>query len=364
MAQPDRYPYFPTGLQIVHGHFPRGQLPLEAALAREFGASRSTVREALGLLREEGLVDRCPGVGTTVAREKYPHGLHRLLGLAETLHEHGEVTNQVRTMTLIEPRKAVSHRLDLPAGEQVVYLERLRRLNGLPLSLDLTYLVRDVGEPLFDADLEHNDIFVRRERAAVGRSPRILELHRLAEELPATPSLGAALAGCLTGADAVVRAAALDVLRALRLGGREAFAAGIGDPDRLGLIGGAMGPHAVLAVLADDADPLVRAAALEASGAAGAPLESRAVKGLEEPDWEVRVGAARCLAAADPETAIGPLVTALSDANQDVRKAAVLALTPWATAPEVSEALGAVLDDPDADVRAYARRAVHDLTRS
>ncbi|WP_113699522.1 GntR family transcriptional regulator [Nonomuraea lactucae] len=146
--------------QIVQGHFAHGQLPLEAALAREFDTSRNTVREALDLLREEGLVERCPGVGTTVAAEKYPHGLHRLLGLAETLHEHGQVTNQVRTMSLIEPPAAVSHRLGLPAGEPVVYLERLRSLNGLPLSLDLTYLVRDVGEPLFDADLAHNDIFV------------------------------------------------------------------------------------------------------------------------------------------------------------------------------------------------------------
>ncbi len=93
--------------QIVLGQFPHGQLPLEAALAREFATSRNTVREALHLLREEGLVERCPGVGTTVAAEKYPHGLHRLLGLAETLHEHGEVTNQVRTMTLIEPPATV-----------------------------------------------------------------------------------------------------------------------------------------------------------------------------------------------------------------------------------------------------------------
>jgi GntR family transcriptional regulator len=152
--------------QIVHGQFARGQLPLEAALASEFGTSRNTVREALDLLREEGLVERCPGVGTTVAAEKYPHGLHRLLGLAETLHEHGEVTNQVRTMALIEPPSAVRHRLGLEEGESVVYLERLRRLNGLPLSLDLTYLVRDVGEPLFDADLVHNDIFVLLERIA------------------------------------------------------------------------------------------------------------------------------------------------------------------------------------------------------
>nr|BFE78476.1 hypothetical protein GCM10020093_010770 [Planobispora longispora] len=122
------------------------------------------MREALDLLRGEGLVERCPGVGTTVAAEKYPHGLHRLLGLAETLHEHGEVSNEVRTMSLVEPPAAVGRRLGLAAGEQVVYLERLRRLNGLPLSLDLTYLVRDAGEPLFDADLERNDIFVLLER--------------------------------------------------------------------------------------------------------------------------------------------------------------------------------------------------------
>ncbi|MFD0887932.1 GntR family transcriptional regulator, partial [Streptosporangium algeriense] len=122
------------------------------------------IREALDLLRGEGLVERCPGVGTTVAAEKYPHDLHRLLGLAETLHEHGRVTNEVRTMSLIAPPAAVGRRLGLAAGEQVVYLERLRSLNGLPLSLDLTYLVRDVGEPLFDADLEGNDIFVLLER--------------------------------------------------------------------------------------------------------------------------------------------------------------------------------------------------------
>ncbi|MGV9376948.1 HEAT repeat domain-containing protein [Nonomuraea sp. NPDC003707] len=188
------------------------------------------------------------------------------------------------------------------------------------------------------------------------------------------------------------------MLCAPRLGGREAFAAGIGDPDRrvrieairglvsldeaalvatavadpsrevrvwvakgLGLIGRSTGS---LAVLADDADPLVRAAALEASGAAGAPLESRAVKGLEDPDWQVRVGAARCLAAADPATAIEALVAALSDANQDVRKASVLALTPWATTSEAAAGLRTVIDDPDADVRAYTRRALHDLTRS
>jgi GntR family transcriptional regulator len=150
--------------QVLYGEFRAGPLPSEADLTREFAASRNTVREALDLLRAEGLIERCPGVGTVAVSEKYPHGLERLLGLAETLREHGEVANEVRTTGLIAPPREISDRLCTPPGEPVVYIERLRRLNGLPLSLDLTYLVRDLGEPLLAEDLAHHDIFVLLER--------------------------------------------------------------------------------------------------------------------------------------------------------------------------------------------------------
>lgn len=50
---------------------------------------------------------------------------------------------------------------------------------------------------------------------------------------------------------------------------------------------------------------------------------------------------------------------ALADDNLDVRKAAVQALSGWVSGfGEVAEALEAMLDDPDADVRAYARMAL------
>jgi GntR family transcriptional regulator len=117
------------------------------------------VREALDVLRAEGLVERVPGVGTVVAAPKYPHGLDHLLGLAEVMRGHGDVTNEVRTTGVITPPGPIAARLKVPAGSPVVYVERLRRLGGLPLSLDLTYLARDVGEPLLSEDLAHNDIF-------------------------------------------------------------------------------------------------------------------------------------------------------------------------------------------------------------
>jgi GntR family transcriptional regulator len=146
--------------QVLAGAYPDRVLPSERTLCREFNASRNTVREALVLLRDEGLVDRVPGIGTTVASGKYPHGLHRLLGLAEVMHPHGEITNEVRAVTVIPSPAPVAARLGLGAGEPVVYIERLRRIGGEPLSLDLTYLARDIGEPLLAEDLSHRDIFV------------------------------------------------------------------------------------------------------------------------------------------------------------------------------------------------------------
>ena len=154
--------------QVLRGAFPDGLLPDEASLSEEFGASRNAVREALAILGAEGLVTRVQGTGTVVAGHKYPHGLHNLLGLAETLREHGDVVNEVRTAGLVTPPPAVAARLrpadadadaDAEPPATVVYIERLRSLGGLPLSLDLTYLALDIGEPLLTEDLASTDIF-------------------------------------------------------------------------------------------------------------------------------------------------------------------------------------------------------------
>ncbi|WP_147944289.1 MULTISPECIES: fumarate reductase/succinate dehydrogenase flavoprotein subunit [Microbispora] len=233
-------------------------------------------------------------------------------------------------------------------------------------------------------------------------------LRELVEVLPATAEFGASLralsghtqAGQDGAADPVVRAAVLDVLRALRLGDAALFEAALadadtrvrieavrglvalddaervalaaGDRDRevrvwaargLGVVGLPAGVPAV-ARLAADPDPLVRAAALEAFAGLGQALREEpglaeaAVRALADPAWQVRVGAARGLAAADPERAGGPLVAALADPHLDVRKAAVLSLSGWAARPEVAAALHTALGDSDADVRAYARRAL------
>lgn len=150
-----------------------------------------------------------------------------------------------------------------------------------------------------------------------------------------------------------VAVASVDANREVRV----AVAAGLGT-----LRTGAGAVHDLLA----DPDPLVRAAALAAMGSIGwddvdvAAVESA----LAASAWQIRQGAARALAGApSPSTAVPPLSRALADSHLDVRKAAVLSLTRWASSEESArEALTGALDDGDADVRAYARQALADVT--
>ncbi|HEY1442997.1 MAG TPA: HEAT repeat domain-containing protein, partial [Mycobacterium sp.] len=121
------------------------------------------------------------------------------------------------------------------------------------------------------------------------------------------------------------------------------------------------GADAVSALVADP-DPLVRAAALAALAELGCSQDdfTAVEKALQGPAWQVREGAARALSGAVAELAVPRLSEALADAHLDVRKAAVLSLTRWAGEPAARDALGIALKDSDADVRAYARRALED----
>jgi HEAT repeat protein len=113
--------------------------------------------------------------------------------------------------------------------------------------------------------------------------------------------------------------------------------------------------------LTGDPDVLVRAAAFESLAETGcpAPLAARAVAAQSDPAWQVRSGAATALSGADADVAVPVLAKALGDPNADVRKAAVLALIRHAGVSEDARAaLATATTDSDADVRAYASRAL------
>lgn len=232
-----------------------------------------------------------------------------------------------------------------------------------------------------------------RDSAPQVRAAAAATLRELVEVLPAEADLGSGLREALGVADPAVRAAALDVLRALRLGDAEVYAAALADRDievritavralvsvdavaelavatadparevRVAVARGLAAVHAPapapLDPLLDDADSLVRGAALAALAATGCPprYAALAAAALDAPAWQVRAGAASALRAAPPAQAVPALAKALTDPNADVRKAAVLSLLPHHADAEARAALATATTDPDADIRAYASR--------
>ncbi|WP_155768140.1 fumarate reductase/succinate dehydrogenase flavoprotein subunit [Mycobacterium asiaticum] len=239
--------------------------------------------------------------------------------------------------------------------------------------------------PALFAALDDADVTVRR-TAADGIRELVEVLPDAAEARPH-----------LDSPDAVVRAAAIYVLAARRAGSAPEYRRGLDDDIhhvrieavralvsvddvagvvaaaadenrevRIAAAGGlaAMQPSArsrdAIGVLIDDPDPLVRAAALAAMSELGCDeIHFDAVKqALRATAWQVRVGAARALAGAASDLAVPQLADAVADTHLDVRKAAVLSLTRWAGESAARDALAIALKDNDADVRAYARRAL------
>lgn len=79
---------------------------------------------------------------------------------------------------------------------------------------------------------------------------------------------------------------------------------------------------------------------------------------LSDPAWQVRAGAATALSTAPSPVAVPALTSALNDPNADVRKATVLSLTRHSSTEQARAALTTATKDTDADVRAYASRAL------
>ncbi|NLA59101.1 MAG: GntR family transcriptional regulator [Firmicutes bacterium] len=73
--------------QILEGELPSGTRLTETKLAETFNTSRTPVREALALLRNEGLVCHKPGIGLVVS-EVSIKDIEELMGIRRVLEEY------------------------------------------------------------------------------------------------------------------------------------------------------------------------------------------------------------------------------------------------------------------------------------
>jgi len=148
--------------QIVSGRWkPNDPVPSERALMLHYGVSRITVRQALGELQKESLIFKLAGKGAYVAQTRPFQELGRLQGFAEQMEARGHETfNRVLGIEHQAASELVAARLRLEPGAPVTQLRRVRFLDRQPVSLDITWVPRAIGERLERADLASRDVFL------------------------------------------------------------------------------------------------------------------------------------------------------------------------------------------------------------
>lgn len=139
--------------KIVSGVYPRGaRIPSEAQLMADTGLSRSTVRRALEVLVEEGLLEKARGKGTFVPDTPALDAERtRFTSFTAEMAKRGAaVTTRVVDITRTSVPGAVANFLGT-GGSAVPTVVRMRYLDGEPLCLETIHLDPACAE-LADAD--------------------------------------------------------------------------------------------------------------------------------------------------------------------------------------------------------------------
>lgn len=171
--------YFERAIEAQE--LPQGSLlDNEILLAQRLGVSRPTMRRAMELLVDKGLIVRRRGIGTRVVQPKVRRPLE-LTSLYDDLAAGGqEPHTRVLSFETVEADADVSRRLRIAEGAAVVHIERLRSTKEKPIARMTNFL--PAGIVSFDAEaLSRSGLYDLLDRAGV-------HLHSATQNVSARPA--------------------------------------------------------------------------------------------------------------------------------------------------------------------------------
>ena len=147
--------------QIATGRLsPDQQLPSERELSKQLKVSRVTLRAALSVLDNKGLLVRRPGDGTYIAKPKIDRQAAKLVPFTKSMSSRGYQASA--RLIIFEYRLAevsVADRLKIPVSAPVYYFQRLRFINQNPVLLETCSIPVRRFSNLEDYDIENRSTY-------------------------------------------------------------------------------------------------------------------------------------------------------------------------------------------------------------
>lgn len=140
--------------EIAAGVYRAGdQLPTEPQLRAQYGVSPMTVRRAISILLDRGLVTTTQGKGTFVRSLELGEAIFRLQDITGIWSDDASVDVLLLEARIIPADQRVAAVLQLSPGDHIVFLRRLIRRKGVPLVYQLEHVVYDERRPLVEGEL-------------------------------------------------------------------------------------------------------------------------------------------------------------------------------------------------------------------
>ena len=138
----------------------RGALASEGELAREYATSRVTVRRALDVLRNEGLVTSRQGAGWFLAVDPVRQPLGRVTTVEAAVEAAGgRPTRRIVSFGFVPAAQAVADALVVPRGTEVLHVERVNLADDEPFAVVAVWVRSDLGADVSRADIERSTFY-------------------------------------------------------------------------------------------------------------------------------------------------------------------------------------------------------------
>jgi GntR family transcriptional regulator len=154
-----KLPLYQQLYDILLGKIRRGEwqpgdmIPTEPELMASYRVSRTTVRQTLDMLVNEGFIYREQGRGTFVAHPTVEQALVRIISFTDDMRRRGiEPGTRILSSRLIPAPEDIAERLAIQPGEELAYLRRLRLADGEPMSVEESHLVHRYCPGILDGD--------------------------------------------------------------------------------------------------------------------------------------------------------------------------------------------------------------------
>jgi len=140
--------------RVASGSYrPGTRLPSEAQFTAEFGVSPMTLRRALAVLTDQGVVYAEKGRGTFVRSFALSDSLFRLEQRDGRWLDESSAVRLLAAQT-VKAVESVSEKLGIAVGQRVVYLRRLVLTSDIPSMYHMEYVIFDPRRPLVESQLQ------------------------------------------------------------------------------------------------------------------------------------------------------------------------------------------------------------------